>query len=324
MTKSTPSILSLPPRALAVWLLGRLSVVLSIALVALPVLFALELMVEARRGQQEPLAEAAATAAPTPSRKARSRDMLLDAGPQLELIATPVGSQDVPVVSAGPFDGLLSGFGTLGQRGSLPASQGGWLQLAEADPTETPSPSEGQSEAPTPVIGPTPTRTPDPESRPVQIQIPAIGVKRSIVELPQVRDPTTGAWTQDLDVLFREGRRDLVGHWAHSANPGQGGNTILVGHNYGYGYKGVFLKLGRLKPGEKVNLVNARGVAFTYQVSSVQRVPWRRKNAKELVQHSRLLTSSGGERLTLVTCGGANVQPFPIRIYVIAEPFRDG
>jgi LPXTG-site transpeptidase (sortase) family protein len=126
-----------------------------------------------------------------------------------------------------------------------------------------------------------------------------------------------------LGILFRRSRKDLVGHYEQSARPGQEGNTILVGHNYGRGYKGVFLKLGRLKQGKKINVINADGQTFTYKVTTVEKVPWRHKNAKELVRHAKLLAVSGPERLTLVTCGGASLQPFPVRIYVVAEPVRD-
>jgi LPXTG-site transpeptidase (sortase) family protein len=159
-------------------------------------------------------------------------------------------------------------------------------------------------------------------SPPVQIRIPALHLKRSIIELPLTRNPRTGAWTRDLDTLFRSRRRDRVGHWGGSAYPGQAGNTILVGHNYGYGYQAVFVRLGRLKAGQEVQVVNGEGEIFTYEVKTVDRVKWWRKDLEEARQHSGFLAPGGPERLTLVTCGGASVEPFPERIYVVAEPVR--
>jgi LPXTG-site transpeptidase (sortase) family protein len=159
-------------------------------------------------------------------------------------------------------------------------------------------------------------------SPPVQIRIPALDVKRNIIEVPLTRNPRTGAWTRNLDALLRSRRRDLVGHWGGSAYPGEAGNTILVGHNYGYGYQAVFVRLGRLKAGQKVHVVNEEGETFIYKVKSVDRVKWRRKDLKEARQHSAFLAPGGPERLTLVTCGGASVEPFPERIYVVAEPVR--
>ena len=156
--------------------------------------------------------------------------------------------------------------------------------------------------------------------RPVQIRIPSIDVKRSIIEVPRDRDARTGAWSRDVSRLFRRGGRDLVGHWGGSAYPGQAGNTVLVGHNFGYDTNGVFVRLGRLKAGQKIYVVNNEGDTFLYEVDSVRRIKWRRKNLEELLQHSKYLAPDGPERLTLVTCGGANIEPFPDRIYVVAYP----
>jgi LPXTG-site transpeptidase (sortase) family protein len=177
--------------------------------------------------------------------------------------------------------------------------------------TWTPSPTPVLSEA----EGPTP---PPP---PVQVRIPALGVARSIIPLPRVRD-RSGFWTWDTDRLFRAGRSDLVGHWQGSAYPGEMGNVVLVGHNYGYGYNGVFVALGRLKAGQKVYVVNQAGETFTYQVKTVKRVKWRRKDFAELTQHLSFLAPGGAERLTLVSCAGADFEPFPERVYVVAEPVR--
>lgn len=155
---------------------------------------------------------------------------------------------------------------------------------------------------------------------PVRIHIPDLGVTRSVVNVPAVLDPSTGTVTRDVERLFRPGRKDLVGHWGGSSIPGQTGNMILVGHNYGIGYSGVFVRLGRLKAGQKVHVTDAAGTSFTYVVETVERLKWRKKNPKELEAHWEYLSPSGPERLTLVTCGGANIEPFPDRIYVVAYP----
>lgn len=196
-------------------------------------------------------------------------------------------------------------------------------------PSQTPSPSA--SALPDPTSGaqpdststPTalPTATPLPPA-PVRIRIPAIGVDRSIIELPLTYDKRRRTWTRDLDQLLRTRGKDVVGHWGGSAYPGHAGNTILVGHNFGYGYNAVFIYLDRLKAGTQVRLVDAVGQTFSYRVTEVARVPWRRKDMQELAQHQAYLATDGPERLTLVTCGGAIWAPFPVRIYVVAELLR--
>lgn len=155
---------------------------------------------------------------------------------------------------------------------------------------------------------------------PVRVRIPAIDVDRAVIELQQIRSPRTGAWTRDVDRLFRRGRQDLVGHWGGSAYPGGEGNVVLVGHNYSYTGAGVFLRLAQLKAGQDVDVVDQEGQTFFYRVSQVEQIPWRQKNTAELEQHSNLLYPGGPERLTLVTCSGGNTAPFAQRIYVVAEP----
>jgi LPXTG-site transpeptidase (sortase) family protein len=202
------------------------------------------------------------------------------------------------------------------------------VALTVPDMTWTPSPTPTATApptltaTPTPIATPTFTPTPLPPPLPVQIRIPALGVSRSIIPLPRLRDPETGAWTWDTDSLFRYGRADLVGHWDGSANPGQEGNMILVGHNYGYGYNGVFVRLGSLQAGQRVNVVNEAGETFTYQVTTVNRVRWWAQSFGELTQHLSFLAPGGLERVTLVSCSGADLEPFPERIYVEAEPVR--
>ena len=196
---------------------------------------------------------------------------------------------------------------------------GGMAQLSLPAPAPTPSPTP--TATPPPALTPTPTPTPLPTAlpAPVQIQIPAIGVKQSIIALPRTIDRASGAWTWDTKKLFRLGRSDLVGHSLGSAYPGQVGNMILVGHNYGYGYNGVFVSLGRLKAGHEVIVVNQAGQTFRYRVTTVRRVKWRTKDFAELTQHLTFLAPGGAERVTLVSCAGADVEPFPERVYVVAE-----
>jgi LPXTG-site transpeptidase (sortase) family protein len=136
-----------------------------------------------------------------------------------------------------------------------------------------------------------------------------------------VTDPQTGLADWDVDSLFRPGRRDLVGHLERTAFPDKPGNVVLTGHNYGYGYSGVFLRLGQLKAGDRVTLVTEAGDSLVYQVALTERVPWRRKTLDELARHLAYLAPVDEERLTLVSCGG-NVAPFLERIYVVAKRAR--
>ena len=205
-----------------------------------------------------------------------------------------------------------------------------WLRPAHGNPALHAPPREPASPVLAAPLGLAPTSSPSPQPSPsptaktypapVRIRIPAIGVDRSIIEVPLTYDSHTGTWTRDYEQLFRQGKRDLVGHQSGSAAPGQPGNMILVGHNYGYGVNGVFLRLGRLKLGQAVEVVNASGETFSYRVTEVKSVSWTTKDQQQLLEHQPYLSVQGAERLTLVTCGGSHWAPFPKRVYVVASP----
>lgn len=200
----------------------------------------------------------------------------------------------------------------------------GIAPLSVPERTPTPTATSTATPLPTPTLTPTPTATPTPTPppRPISIHIPTIGVQSSVVSVPLVADPQSGALEWDVDSLFRPGRQDLVGHLEGTALPGQPGNAVLGGHNYGYGYDGVFLNLGRLKPADRITLVNEAGQSLVYEVVSVDKVKWQRQTFEELARHLEYLAPTGEERLTLMSCGGGNVFPFPERVYVVAKPIR--
>ena len=189
-------------------------------------------------------------------------------------------------------------------------------------PTYTPTPTA--TPPPTPTVTPTftPTPSPTPIPKPIYIRIPAIQVERSVVSVPLVRDSRTGQVDWAIESLFRADRRDVVGHLETTALPGQMGNAVLTGLKYGHGYTGVFIHLGRLRPDDQILIVDEAGSTLSYRVQSVNRVKWRRQTLEELAPHLAYLAPSDDERLTLVSCGGSNVFPFPERIYVVAVPER--
>jgi len=163
-----------------------------------------------------------------------------------------------------------------------------------------------------------------PASNPVvYIEVPALKIKRAIVPVG-LRADSSGAMTWDTDAIFATNNRpDLVGHLVGSGYPGQGGNVILIGHNYNqvdYGWEGVFVNIKTLQPGDRIVIRGEDGREYTYIVELVKQVPWRTGSANELEKHFKYLGPVKSERLTLVTCGGANIWPFPARVYVVAAP----
>ncbi len=185
-------------------------------------------------------------------------------------------------------------------------------------PPLTPLPS------PTPLPTPAPTPTPIPKP-PVWIEIPKLGIERTIVPMGTVLRGEQLEW--DADSLFATtNRRDLVGHLEGSSNPGQPGNIILAGHNYNrglYNWTGVFYALKRLRQGDVIYLLNEDDERFTYQVEQVDQVPWQTGSTTNRLTHIAYFSLTQDETLTLATCVGANFSPFPSRLYVTAKRVED-
>jgi hypothetical protein len=168
-----------------------------------------------------------------------------------------------------------------------------------------------------------PAPTPVPSAGPViRIVIPSINIDRAVVPVEQYMDGN-GQMQWDANSLFANNNRlDLVGQLTTSVNPGDGSNIVLIGHNYNLGWNAwgaVFLHLKKLQPGDQILLYTENGGEYSYTVQEVLEVPWVYMDATELDRHRSLLWPTPDERVTLVTCGGANIGIWSVRIYVVAK-----
>ena len=157
----------------------------------------------------------------------------------------------------------------------------------------------------------------------VRLVIPQLKIDRAVVTIGlHQQDGSAMQW--NTDILFaNRNRPDLVGQIITSVNPGDGGNIVLVGHNYNEGWNGwgaVFVDLGNLSPGSKITVYTENGGEYTYVVQAVKKVPWRRQNTAELAKHQKFMWPTEREQLTLVTCGGELLGKWSARIYVVAYP----
>jgi LPXTG-site transpeptidase (sortase) family protein len=156
----------------------------------------------------------------------------------------------------------------------------------------------------------------------IRLEIPRLKVDRAVVTIDLIKK-AGGELQWNTDSLFANANRpDLVGQLATSVNPGDGGNIILVGHNYnnGWNWAGVFVNVDKLQPGDKILLRTENGGAFEYDVQKVKKVPWTQQNSAELEKHAKYMWPTASEQLTLVTCGGSYLMSWTARIYVVAIP----
>ncbi len=288
----------------------------------------------------EPFLSAQEQITPTPIKAPAFADTPFPTQPQLTT-PTPTsfssGSTDQPIQSDQPSDLLLAypapdeissptdALDNASESKLLP-TLAAYLPFVirsadDTTPGETLAPDDGPVEP-----GATPSAPPMAESlQVVRLIIPRLKIDRAVVPLGLVPEDQ-GGFGWDTDNLFAtRNRPDLVGHLITSAYPGQGANVVLVGHNYDQGifrWKGVFVNLKSLKPGDEILVYTEDGQEFIYQVVRIKQIPWRNQNDAELEKHIRYMGESESEQLTLVTCGGANAWPWPARVYVVAVPVK--
>jgi LPXTG-site transpeptidase (sortase) family protein len=111
------------------------------------------------------------------------------------------------------------------------------------------------------VINPQPVEKSYNQTDGMQLEIPQLGVKATLVGVPQ----SGNSW--DLSWLW-----DQVGYLSGTAYPTWAGNSVITGHSYlPNGDPGPFVNLGNLKYGSQI-VVSAWGQRYIYEVRSVKRV----------------------------------------------------
>lgn len=175
------------------------------------------------------------------------------------------------------------------------------LILAVATLTWLTSPYYGRNTAsPTPsAVGSVPTAAPtSPRPQliaisPNRIDIPALKAQAPIVDVG-----TTPNGELDVPLNPR-----TVGWWSPGAKPGAAkGTAILAGHINYAGVTGTFANIGRLRPGDEIDVYgkqNAGGKAkIAFRVTGV------RTYHKTRLPYRQLFDQSSVGRMVLVTCGG--------------------
>ena len=186
--------------------------------------------------------------------------------------------------------------GTRGGRGTLAASlflvvlvmTGCSAPGTAAQPTPPTLPAAPRDGTPAP-----PADEPNalPRSRPVSIDVPAIGAHSSLVplglnadqtvEVPPVDQPTQAGW------------------YEHSPTPGQTGPSVVLGHVNGGGQDGIFARLHELEPGDEIRIGREDEQVARFVVARTEQVP------KTEFPADRVYGDTPGPELRLITCGGS-------------------
>ena len=128
-------------------------------------------------------------------------------------------------------------------------------------------------------------------SRPIRLDIPAIGVHSDLLQLGLNPDQSV-----QVPPLSRDSK---AGWYRYSPTPGQRGPSVLLGHvdSARYG-PGVFFELGALRPGDQVSVTRADHRVAVFRVDRVVSYP------KDHFPTLAVYGNTSNAALRLITCGG--------------------
>lgn len=181
-------------------------------------------------------------------------------------------------------------------------SDGNTAPLQQGTPTSAGS-SDGTEE-------PNPTAVPTRMAAPEHLSIPAVDIDTEIVEVTSRVVEVDGREVQEWEVASF-----AASHHDTSANPGEGGNIVVTGHNDWQGE--VFRTLEYIETGDDVYITSDDG-EFHYQVEEVHMRREIGVPLEERLATGRFMDPMPEERVTLITCWPYGINDH--RIIVVAKP----
>lgn len=183
----------------------------------------------------------------------------------------------------------------------------GWAVTRGGDTETEPRPAASATGSPTPSATP---RSLDASSTgfvPNRIEIDAIDVAASVVDLGRAADGS-----QEVPEAL-----DVAGWWRDGSQVGGPGSAAIVGHTSSSG-GAVFDRLGELEPGDRVGVDGADGERAEFVVRRVESVP-----VEEFARvASRVYARSGPRLLAVMTCGDFDGSAFTTTVIAWATPDR--
>ncbi len=128
-------------------------------------------------------------------------------------------------------------------------------------------------------------------SRPLSVDIPAIGVHSQLLDLGLNANGT-------IQVPSLTTSAGEAAWYKYSATPGQIGAAVIEGHVDSYVGPAVFFRLGALRPGDTIDVTLADGVTAIFRVTGV------REYLKDRFPSRAIYGPANYAALRLITCGG--------------------
>jgi len=165
------------------------------------------------------------------------------------------------------------------------------LVLVAEGVTQTPAHPHGHR-APVTSASPTPSPEPEPSTAPAsslaRLRIPSIGVDAPIDEVGVTPEGDLATPTDPTH----------VGWYRAGSLPGRPGSSVIDGHLDWYSGPAVFANMGRLHPGDLLEVTYSDGSAAAFRVSTMAIYPANRRPPAELFR------AAGPPQLVLITCAG--------------------
>ncbi|PWR06207.1 class F sortase [Micromonospora sicca] len=129
-----------------------------------------------------------------------------------------------------------------------------------------------------------------PASRPVSLSVPAIKVSAPVTPVGQARDGSIAVPPLS--------KHNQTGWYDRSPTPGEPGRAIIVGHVDTKSGPAIFYQLGKLKPGDRIEVTRSDRSVVTFKVDTVEHFD------KANLPADRVYGDDGPPGLRLITCGG--------------------
>ncbi|SDR81903.1 class F sortase [Microlunatus soli] len=163
---------------------------------------------------------------------------------------------------------------------------GGAPSAATADPKPPADPTPADDDPTSKPVAGASRRAADP----VDITIPRIGVKTSVMKLGLAADRTVEVPPYD--------RADDVGWYTKSPIPGATGPSVLIGHVDSPDGPAVFARMAQLDAGDKVSVKRSDGSTAVFSIKRVETF------AKDDFPTQKVYGDTDHPELRLITCGG--------------------
>ncbi len=148
-----------------------------------------------------------------------------------------------------------------------------------------------------------------PVALPVELTVPAIGVRTRLIRLG-----LTPSGTLQVPRSFT-----VAGWYDRSPRPGATGPAIIAGHIDSVSGPAVFYRLGSLRPGNLAYVRRADGTVAVFRITAIALYP------KDRFPTGAVYGSAPGAELRLITCGGtfdpaARSYLSNVVVYAVAAP----